>query len=283
MATQPDDLQGQEQIEEGALPPEGESHEEQQEEQQQEVAPPTLEEVARQTGWVPQDEYKGDASKWRPAHEFILHGRDIQQRVSSELREVKQTLDTVVKTSAQIAADRLESQKRELSAKFQTAVDDGDPKAAYEASQQLGQIDQRLKETSAPPAPPQDVQAFATKNAGWFNVDPAATALAIGMSNKLSHLPVAEQLQHAEQEVRRVYPHLFADSPAPQTSQPKPQAQTRQPTSRTAAPPARAKGFADMPPAAQKVAKDMADRGVIPNAEAYASGYWNMVEGNGNG
>jgi hypothetical protein len=283
VATQPEDLQEQEQTEQvdGVLTPDGDGHEDQQDQQEAPPPPPSVEDVAKAIGWVPQENYHGDPAKWRPAHEYIIAGREIQQRSSQELREIKQTLDTVVKTSAQIAADRLEAQRQELTRQFQSAVDEGDPRAAYEASQKLGQVDQQLRQTQTP-TPPQDVSAFAAKNANWFQVDPAATALAVGISNANAHLPVAQQLEKAEAEVRRVYPHLFSDSVQPQAPQPKPQAQVRQPASRSSQPAARAKGFSDMPPAAQKVALDMADRGVLPNKEAYAINYWKTIEGAAN-
>ena len=52
-----------------------------------------------------------------------------------------------------------------------------------------------------------------------------------------------------------------------------------QPGNRATAPTNRAKGFADMPAAAQKVAKDMVERGVIPSLDAYVKNYWQNAEG----
>jgi hypothetical protein len=126
--------------------------------------------------------------------------------------------------------------------------------------------------------PPPEVHDFVTRHSNWFNVDPAATMRAREVSDRLAATgaSVGEQLAAAERVVRAEYPDLFKGQ-ANGTQRQAPYVAT--PGSRGSAPSNRAKGFSDMPKAAQDIAKDMADRGVIPDINAYAKNYWQNAEG----
>jgi hypothetical protein len=223
--------------------------------------------LAMDMGWVPQDRYKGDPGKWKPADQFIRDGRDIQRDQARDIRELKSTMETVAKTSAQILADRIESEKAKLAEQYNAAVEDGDAKRAFEIGGQIHKLDTQEVPQASGPSP--EAQDFAARNAHWFNKDPLATQLAIDVTNKLARYPHAEQLRSAEAEVRRVYPHLFQQGKAPPGVAE---------GSRVATQARGPKGVKDLPPAARKVAQDMVDRGLIPNLEAYATPYFKNQE-----
>src|SRR5438128_9458371 len=79
---------------------------------------PSVEEIASRGGWVPQDKFRGPADKWKPAHEFLLDGHDIKDRLSRQLKDVSTTLETVKRTSAQIMQDKLREQHEKLAAEY---------------------------------------------------------------------------------------------------------------------------------------------------------------------
>jgi hypothetical protein len=255
---------------EGTVAPEEAQAPEQQ--QPDELQPSPYDDLAKKMGWVPKDQYKGDPERWRPAEDFILAGRDIQQQTSRELKEIKHTLQTVTRTTASIAEQRIAEERARLSAEYERAVEDGDAKTARQVGQQLD----RLEATPATPPPP-ETQSWTERNAGWFQKNPAATARAFEVCDRLAKLGYGhtEQLQAAEEEVKRTYPELFADQRQPA----KQQASVNTP-SRDARQPARAKGFHDLPKAAQDVAIDMANRGVVraegnlSAQEVYARNYF---------
>lgn len=222
-----------------------------------------IEKLAQEMGWVPQDRYTGPAERWKPADQFIRDGRDIQREQARDLRELKSTMETVAKTSAQILADRIEAEKAKLAEQYSAAVEDGDAKRAFEIGGQIHKLDEQKPQPNTGPSP--EAQDFATRNAAWFNKDPLATALAIRITNELAHFPHSEQLKAAEAEVRRVYPHLFGQQKAPPgvASPTKVATQAKGP-----------KGAKDLPAQARSVAQDMVDRGLIPDVESYAKNYF---------
>lgn len=258
MATAPEELQPNEDELDPNAPPQEDEPEQ----------PPSVEELAQQMGWVPQDQFKGPAEKWKPAHQFVLDGHDIQRTVSKELRELKSTVDVMSRTSASIVEQNIAERRRELEQAHNQAVEDGDPAEARKISQAID----RLSETSVP-RPVNGVDEWKRKNS-WYEKDPLATDLALETCERLARQGFghAEQLEAAERKVRKEFPELFNDAPAQ-----RPPA-VRAPQSRQATPPAKVKGFHDMPRAAQDTATEMAGRGVIKSVDDYVKNYWIQVE-----
>lgn len=48
----------------------------------------TKEELAKEKGWVPQDEWQGDSEEWVPANEFLLRG-ELMGRISSQTGQIR--------------------------------------------------------------------------------------------------------------------------------------------------------------------------------------------------
>jgi hypothetical protein len=224
--------------------------------------------LARDMGWTPKEEFHGPAESWKSAEQFIRDGRDIQRSTAQELKALRQTVETIGKTSATIVEQEVNRRVADLTDQFNKAVEDGDGKKAYE----LGAEIQKVQTVKPPVGPPPEAQMFAERNKAWFGKDPLATALAVEVTNKLhtQGYDNATQLDSAEKEVRRIYPHLFA--------QPKPAPGVHSPGARGPQNNGRAKGFGDMPAEAQKIATDMVSRGVIPDKDAYAKNYWLNAE-----
>ncbi len=238
-------------------------------------------ELAQKIGWVPKDQYQGDPAQWKPADQFILDGRDIQRNTAAELKALRGTVDNIARTNASIVEQTIATREAELVAKYNAAVDEGDGAGAFKIASEINAL---KAPANTRPAPPAESLAFAERNKSWFQKDPLATSMAVDICNKLAAQGYdnATQLDAAEKEVRRNYPHLFG-----QGLNGKPQAGVNEPGRRAPANNGgRAKGFADMPPEAQKVANDMVNRGVIkadtPEAAKamYAKNYWLNAEGN---
>lgn len=226
--------------------------------------------LAESMGWVPKDKYSGPAENWKPAEQFIRDGRDIQRDTARELKELKSTVETIAKTSAQIAQEALERQRHELLVAHTQAVEDGDPKRAFEISQDIAKLGTA---DTARPTPSPAAQDWAKRNANWFQKDPDATRRAFELTQQYAGMGYdhATQLAETEKTLRRERPDLFPANG-------KPAAAVNSPGSRSASPSNRAKGFSDMPPKAQQIAKDMVERKVIPNTDAYTKMYWQNAE-----
>lgn len=227
--------------------------------EQQQDTPEPIVNLAKELGWVPKEEFRGEPDKWKPADQFIRDGRDIQQTTARELRSVREQVERMGNVVETVAQDRVAAARAQWEAEMTRAVDDGDTAAALKLARQ---------EPQAKPAggPDPTVQSWVAKNP-WFNTDPLARVRAEELSGRLAHLPVPEQLAQVERAMKREFPEHF---PAPAKAPPATQTgQSRNPN-----PSNRAKGFADMPQAVQQVARQQIERHPGLTLEAIAKSYW---------
>lgn len=281
MATNPDEVTpqpGTEDEQPDTEQPNPEVNDEQPESEGEPEAPPTVEDVAAEIGWRPKDQFKGPPEQWKPAADFIRASREVQNRYAQDIRGLKSQLDVMARTTADIVQDRLETQRQELTSRYNELVEEGNAAEAFKVSQRLVDIDRRAAQP-IPQAPTPEGQEFAERNAHWLGKDMAATARAVEITNSLAAkgVPPADQIRAAERVLRVEYPEYFQGQA---NGQPRKSAPTvHQPGSRSPGSSNRQKGFSDMPLDAQKVAKDMADRGVIKSADDYVKRYWQNAEG----
>lgn len=228
---------------------------------------PGLEDLAREVGWKPEAEWKGDKSKWTPADEFLRHKAQKAERVSDEIRGVREQLDRLSRTSAAIAERAIAEERAKLQRQFEEAVGRGDANAAYRLGQQLDA-------TQVPSDDPvrTGYESFVQRNP-WFNDDSDARAYAIGVAELNKDKPPEEQFRLAEAAVRRKFPELFGDQQqAPARRQAAPLVNA--PTSRASQSAPRARGVADLPREARDIGKDFVRRGRVSSLEDYAKMYW---------
>jgi hypothetical protein len=226
--------------------------------------------LAKSMGWRPKAEFKGDPNLWKPADEYIRAGGEIQRGQSRELKELRSTMDNIARTNAAIVQTTIAAEREKLVAKYNQAVDDGDAQAAFRINQDLNNLNGQAQQlvNPGPPPPPPEAQDWVQRNT-WFQRDPLARDLALNVAERYARAGhgTEDQLAAAEREVRKQYPHLFAGA-----SKPPPGVQ--QPGGRSGAARKQGSTFADLPTEAKKIATDMAERGVIPDKEAYAKQYW---------
>ncbi len=220
-------------------------------------------ELAAKIGWSPQDQWKGDPDKWKPADEFILAGRDIQSATKDRLRNVEAQLARFGRIAGSLAEEKAAERDTYWREQHAKAVEDGDLPAAEKAAEQIGKVRE-----AAQPGPDPTAAAWVAKNE-WFNTDPLATMRAKEISDKLgaAGIPVPEQLTQIDRAIRKEFPELF---PAPAKAAPG--VQTGQ--GRPAAASNRVKGFADMPAESQQMARDMNRRNPGVSIESIAKSYW---------
>jgi hypothetical protein len=241
-------------------------------------AAPSVEEIARELGWTPPNQFRGDPEAFKDAETFLRDGRDIQRGYKREIENLRSTMENIQRTTGSIVEQEVNRRVEELSGRYQKAVEDGDAPGAFKLSREIDSVLASVP-TNRPAAPSSESQAFADRNK-WFKVSPTApgdalaTATAIDVCNRLAGqgYDSATQLDAAEKEVRRQFPHLFGQNG-------KPQAGVNSPSSRGPSLKSGLKAYADMPDAARKVADDMVARGVIPDKESYAKNYWLNSEG----
>jgi hypothetical protein len=245
-------------------PDEGEALELAPDEQQEPEAdtPEPIVNLATELGWVPKDQFRGDPDKWKPADQFIRAGRDIQQTTAKELRSLRDQVERMGSVTETIAQDRVAQARVQWEAEMARAVEDGDTAAAMKLARQ------EPTAKTAGTTPDATVQQWAAKNT-WMDTDPLAASVAREVSNRLAAegYDTAAQLAAAEKEVKRRFPEHF-----PAATKAPPATQTG--AARNPNPSNRVKGFADMPPAIQRVARDQVERHPGLTFEAIAKSYW---------
>jgi hypothetical protein len=116
--------------------------------------PVGLEQLASEMGWVPQEKFKGPTDKWKPADQFIRDGKDIQERLSRDLKGLRETVETIKLTNSQTMIDALAKQHAELSQRYAAAVEKGDPDEAWRAANAIQQVQARAANIGAPQVAP---------------------------------------------------------------------------------------------------------------------------------
>lgn len=235
--------------------------------------PEPIVELARDMGWTPRDEYTGPPESFKDARTFIRDGRDIQREASREVKALRTQLDTIAKTTGSIVEQQVKERVDQLTAKYTKAVEDGDATEAFKLSREIDTAMAAAKPPAQSGQSP-EAQAFAERNANWFNKpgNEYATARAVEICNMLASQGYTDhgtQLRIAEQRLRQEMPQLFGKGlngkPAPGVNAP---------GSRAAGPSSREKGWSDMPLESQKALEGIIERNPSITKEQIAKNYW---------
>lgn len=228
--------------------------------------PATVEDLAQDMGWSPKDKWRGDPAQWKDAASFVKSTVEINKRISSELRETKDAVQRISRTSAAIAEREIAKREAELRERFETSVKAGDVAAASRASAELQQVRTEAPQTDA-------LAEFQARNA-WYGDDPEASDLAYKTAEMLARQgkDIPTQLKKAEEVVRKKFPALFgAEEERPNGKAPP---SVAQPNTRTATPRPKVKGVADLPADAKKAGEDFVKRGRVATLQEYSDIYW---------
>lgn len=215
--------------------------------------------LAAELGWKPKDQWQGDPEAWKPADQFIRDGREMQQSATRTLKDLRDQLDRIGTVTTRLVDDKAAERDAYWQAQFDKAVQDGDTDRANTL------VKERPSGQPARKGADPQVAVWIAKNE-WYSTDPLAAARANEISDRLAHLPVADQLAQAERAIRKEFPEHFPkakDPPQPNGSGP-----------RHANPGNRAKGYADMPLESRQIADDYEKRWGIKK-EDFAKSFWN--------
>ena len=194
-----------------------------------ESSAPSVEDLARDQGWAPKEEFKGEEHKWVDAPEFLRRGELFQkietqgkankalQRELSEIREVlaefKNHHSKVQETAYKKAIDDLKARKEQ-------ALEDGDAKALIAVDEQLDEVKEeqrmaKLRSQMKPQRqePTEEAPQFSewkSQNT-WYEKDDElrdfADTYGLGLANR-GKTP-DEVLKLVEKKVRETYKHKF--------------------------------------------------------------------------
>ena len=206
-----------------------------------------LDTKARDMGWTPKDDFKGDPANWRTAEDFVKRGEEflpfIKKDRDKAQAEVKALKADVAKNAAnfkklekmnQVALDNQRDQlTAQFSAQKRSAVEMGDTEAFDKIekaeNEALVKLDKKTQPDAAkpidelPPAVRTTVDAWITDNR-WFESDDEMRALAAAHHGKLQNdkpgLTLAENLDETREYVKKRFPEKFSVSTKPSRGSP---------------------------------------------------------------
>jgi hypothetical protein len=187
------------------------------------------EKIARDDGWCPKEEWRGDPNRWFDAKTFVERGATILPVVQAKYRKTLETVGELQKTVEELKeGNRLfnefhektiskERKEREaaiaaLEAERAKAITDGDGQTFTIKDRQIREMQQSPpKEDALPPA----TQAWLADNA-WYQTDPVLKSMADGLADLVARenpgLKGRAFLDKLTERVQAEVPHKFKNA-----------------------------------------------------------------------
>lgn len=187
---------------------------------------------AKEMGWAPKEEWRGNPEQWIDADVFVERGETLMpilkannRKLTTELQHTRSQLSEaqrIIQANTEAIEElknfqstdlrkQVEQQRKEIKTAIATARKEGNVEEELELLDQLGEATKALAEPTEPakakkpaakPTEPEekatdhpDWQAWARDNP-WFGTDRRKTALAVGISDEMRADPQYNGLTH---------------------------------------------------------------------------------------
>lgn len=229
-----------------------------------------VEAEARSLGWKPREAWKGDASNWVDASEYVERARSLPatvKRLETALEaERRESRERLARMEAYYERTR-KAERETIDREMREAVRTGDVDA-YEAARKREQAITAPVEPQKPAGPPPETREWVQRNA-WFETDPVMRAAAQSLADealRLGRADVTSQLAYVDQRIKEYFPHKF-QPPAPKRTVSPVDGGTM------IAPKSRAKGWSDIPAEERALIRKDIGR-VFKTEKEAADAYW---------
>lgn len=251
---------------------------------QADTAPePTVEDAAREMGWRPKEEFKGDPDKWVEAETFVKRGEEIlpilranskkleaaNADLKAQMAEMKKTFGEFKQYHSQTEKRVYERAMKDLEARQAEAVEANDLKAVREITREMTDLskDVRTDDKGSDLKQTQEA-AFAVwvQDNAWFKTDPALRGAAVAIADELA----SDGLTDPEKQMAEVSKRIRAEFPGKFENE-----RRKAPAAvEGASPPRKAgKGWSDLPPEARATAERWVKQGLV-SKEQYVRDYF---------
>ena len=184
-------------------------------------AGPTPEDLATKDGWVPQDDWNGEAEKWVPADEF-LRRKPLFEKIHTQNRQIKkiqENLNAMASHHKKVFEASYQKALEELEAQRDRAIDEGDSRTVRDIDREVKRVEQEYTEESAKVAPAAGPSAHFEEwvNANdWYTsnrgMKTRADEVGIGFAQANPDLPEEEVFAYVDERMRIEYPDKFVKS-----------------------------------------------------------------------
>lgn len=270
------------------------------------VIEPTPEQLQEETeakniGWAPKDQYKGDPEKWVDAHTFLERGQHVMpilrknnERLQADIgrvREENTKLQSLVKASQESiqaleefhtaeTARQVETARKNLLAQLKIAKKDGDIEGEVDLTDELTRLNAAAakaeekpakkngEDTTTRPEVHPEFKVWAAEHP-WYGTDPLKTHLALGIAQKMRDSgdmrvgrPFMDEVTAEVDRAERAMKGLPAQS------------KVESPRGGSGGSPANGKRFSDLPPDAQASCHRFSSRLVGPGRAYKTEADW---------
>lgn len=186
-----------------------------------------VETLAKEMGWQPKEDFKGDEANYVDAESFIKKGQDIQDSMRKSLKDQKRQLSEMSSSLTELKSHnervykaevgRLKKELAELTDQKKLAIQDGNVEKVGELDDQIDTV----KESIAAPektdsgekasSSPGDFEEWAADNK-WYDDDIEMTSYADTLAAKHEGAPFKRIAALVTKQVKEMFPDRF---PAP--------------------------------------------------------------------
>lgn len=261
---------------------------------------------AKELGWVPKDEFRGDPERWVDAATYVRRGEEFipllkatTRKQSEELAQLKTSLKetkttlaaatdalaALTEATSKAALDKVRDSKKEIKEALVKAKNDGDVDQEVELQDKLTEVNAALKasETAAgtkksaktasgEPPPGEDLaqnpefKEWVTENE-WWGIDKRKTGLALGVAQDLRAKGDTSEGKAFYDKVTKEINEMLGTKPNTMREGPsKVEGDARGSANGGGV---RAKSYEDLPADAKKACGDFAER-VVGKGRAFA-------------
>lgn len=200
---------------------------------EEENKPSPAEQKARSSGWVPQDEWKGNEGDWVDASEFNLRGElmgrineqsSIINHLKSKVSERDTALKDVMALQETISKREYDKALKELKAQKAEALRDDDFEGVVNLDEQIDELKTKKPEpistddeggdpasnSSVPP----EIEAWLIKpENSWYHTDTTLRSIADGIATGLQEanpdISPSRLIEEVDKKLREELPHRF--------------------------------------------------------------------------
>lgn len=245
---------------------------------------PSIEDRARDMGWRPKEEFKGDEARWVDAETFVKKGEEIlpiiranAKKVEAENAALKNDLATLKKDVAEFRKYHSQTEKRayeraikDLETRQAEAVEANDVKAVREITREIADLSKDvrtddngddLKKTQ------QDAFASWVQDNPWFKTDTVLKGAALAIADELAAdgmVDPEKQLAEVAKRIRAEFPQKFENE------------RRKAPAAVEGSTPTRkaGKSRADLPPEARQQMDRWVKQGLLTEKQFLADYQW---------
>lgn len=180
-----------------------------------------VQEEALNQGWVPKEEFDGDAERWVDAGEFVRRGelfRKIESQ-SKELKDVKKALNELAKHNAKVREVEYSRALEALKAQKKEALSEGDADRVVDVDERIDLVKDQQKQLQAQQIQElreevihPELQNWISKNS-WYEANPEMRKFADRLGTALAgDMSPSEVLREVEKSVKERFKDKFRNS-----------------------------------------------------------------------